>query len=91
MLRCPTAQAQTGAFCQERVCSLGAGEESSPAPSEQNAKHEHNRKPHLHWMPRNRSTTRQPTRQAGKVPGSTAGMENRFIEGMPHSRHYATL
>ena len=91
MLRCPAARAQAGAFCQERSCSLGAGEESSPAPSEQNAKHEHKRKPHLHWMPRNRSATRQPTRQAGKIPGSTAGMENRFIEGMSHSRHHATM
>jgi hypothetical protein len=34
------------------------GEESSPAPSERNAKNEHDRKPHLHWMPRNRSATR---------------------------------
>ncbi len=41
MLRCPAARAQTGAFCLERGCSLRAGEESSPAPSEQNAKHEH--------------------------------------------------
>jgi len=41
MLRCPAARAQTGAFCQERSCSLGAGEESSSASSEQNAKHEH--------------------------------------------------
>ncbi len=32
-------------------------------------------------MPRNRSATHQPTRQAGKIPGSTAGMENRFIDG----------
>ena len=91
MLRCPAARAQPGAFCQERSCSLRAGEESSSAPSEQNAKHEHNRKPHLHWMPRNRCATRQPTRQAGKIPGSTAGMENCFIEGMSHSRHHATM
>jgi len=42
MPRCPAARAQPGAFCQERSCSLRAGEESSPAPSEQNAKHEHN-------------------------------------------------
>jgi hypothetical protein len=41
MLRRPAARAQTGAFCQERSCSLGAGEESSSASSEQNAKHEH--------------------------------------------------
>jgi len=33
MLRCPAAWAQAGAFCQERSCSLGAGEESSSAPS----------------------------------------------------------
>lgn len=41
MLRCPAARAQPGAFCQERSCSLRAGEESTPAPSEQNAKNEH--------------------------------------------------
>ena len=60
-------------------------------PSEQNAKNEHKRKPHHHWMPRNRSATHQPTRQAGKIPGPTAGMENRFIKGMSHSRHHATM
>ena len=91
MLRCPAARVQTGAFCQERGCSLRAGEESSPAPSEQNAKHEHNRKPHLNRMPRNRSATHQSNHQAGKIPGSTPGMENRFITGMPHTRHHATL
>ena len=91
MLRCPAARVQTGAFCQERGCSLRAGEESSPAPSEQNAKHEHNRKPHPHWMPRNRSAASQPSHQAGKIPGSTAGMENRFTTGMSHTRHHATL
>jgi RadC-like JAB domain len=32
-LRCPTARAHAGAFRPERSCSLGAGEESSPAPS----------------------------------------------------------
>jgi hypothetical protein len=34
MLRCPAARAQAGAFRAERSCSLGAGEESSPAPSD---------------------------------------------------------
>ena len=41
MLRCPAARAQSGAFCRKRSCSLRADEESSPAPSEKNAKHEH--------------------------------------------------
>ena len=86
-----TQAEQAGAFCQERGCSLGAGEESSPAPSEQNAKHEHNRKPHLNRMPRNRSAASQPSHQAGKIPGSTPGMENCFITRMSHTRHHATL
>ena len=63
MLRCPAARAQTGAFCQERSCSLRAGEESSPAPSEQNAKHEHDRKPHLNGCP---ATAPQPINQLVK-------------------------
>lgn len=67
------------------------GEESSPAPSERNAKHEHNGKPHLHWMPRNRSAAHQPSHQAGKIPGSTAGMENHFIAGMSYTRKHAAL
>ena len=91
MLRCPAARAQAGAFRQERGCSLGAGEESSPAPSERNAKHEHNGKPHLHWMPRNRSATHEQHRQADQIPGSTAGMENRITSGMSHTRHHATV
>ena len=73
------------------LLSRGGGEESSPAPSERNAKHEHNGKPQLHWMPRNRSATHEQHRQADQIPGSTAGMENRFIEGMSHSRHHATM
>ena len=68
-----------------------SGEESSPAPSERNAKHEHNRKPHLNRMPRNRFAASQPSHQTGKIPGSTPGMENRFITGMSHTRHHATL
>jgi len=91
MLRCPAAQVQTGAFREERSCSLWAGEESSSAPSKRNAKHEHNRKPHLHWMHYNHSAARQPSHEAGKIPGSTAGMENRFITGMSHTRNHATL
>jgi hypothetical protein len=51
MLRCPAARMQTGAFREEWSCSLWAGEESSPAPSKRNAKHEHNRKSHLNRMP----------------------------------------
>ena len=38
------------------------GEESSPAPSERNAKHEHKRKPHRHWKHRNGSVAHQPCR-----------------------------
>ena len=91
MLRCPAARTQAGAFCQERSCSLGASEESSPAPSEQNAKHEHNRKPHLDRMPRNRSAAHQSNHQACEILGSTAGMENHFIAGMSHTRSYAAL
>jgi hypothetical protein len=37
------------------LLSRGGGEESSSAPSERNAKNEHDRKPHLHRMPRKRS------------------------------------
>ena len=85
MLRRPAARAQAGAFRQERGCSLGAGEESSPAPSERNAKHEHNGKPHRHWKPRNHSAAHQSNHQAGKIPGSTAGMENRITSGMSHT------
>ena len=92
MLRCPAARPQAGAFrFGAGLLSRGGGEESSPAPSERNAKHEHNGKPHLHWMPRNRSATLEQRRQADQIPGSTAGMENRFIEGMSHPRHHATV
>ena len=73
------------------LLSRGGGEESSPAPSERNAKHEHDRKPHLHRMPRNRSATHKSNRQADQVPGSTAGMENCFTAGMSHTRHHATV
>ena len=91
MLRCPAARARAGAFREERACSPRCGEESSPAPSERNAKHEHNGKPHHHWKHRNRSAAHQSNHQAGKIPGSTAGMENHFIAGMSHSRHHATM
>src|SRR5205814_6308413 len=73
------------------LLSRGGGEESSPAPSERNAKHEHNRNPHLHRMPRNRSTTREQPRQAVQIPGSTTGMENCFTSGMSHTRCHATV
>ena len=73
------------------LLSRGGGEESSPAPSERNAKHEHNGKPHLHWMPRNRSATHEQHRQADQIPSSTAGMENRITSGMSHTRHHATV
>ena len=78
-------------FVRSGPALWGRGEESRSAPSERNAKHEHNGKPHLHWMPRNRSAAHQPSHQAGKIPGSTAGMENRFIEGMSHTRKHATV
>ena len=91
MLRCPAARARAGAFREERVCSPRCGEESSPAPSERNAKHEHNGKPHHHWKHRNRSAAHQSNHQAGKIPGSTAGMENHFIAGMSHTRSYAAV
>ena len=39
------------------LLSRYGGEESSPAPSKRNAKHENDRKPHLHRMLRNCSTT----------------------------------
>jgi hypothetical protein len=42
-------------------------------------------------MHRNRSATHQSNHQAGKIPGSTAGMENRFIEGMSYTRRNATV
>src|SRR5688572_13586662 len=57
-LRCPAARAQAGAFRPERPCSPGRGEESSSAPSERNAKHEHDRRPHHHRMPRSRSAAK---------------------------------
>jgi hypothetical protein len=38
MLRCPAAQARSGAFRSERAALSGAGEESKPAPSKRNAK-----------------------------------------------------
>jgi hypothetical protein len=60
-------------------------------PSERNAKHEHNGKPHLHWMHRNRSAAHQSNYQAGKIPGATAGMENHLIAGMSHTRKYAAV
>lgn len=92
MLRCPAARPQAGAFrFGAGLLSRGGGEESSPAPSERNAKHEHNGKPHLHWMPRNRSATLEQRRQADQIPGSTAGMENRITSGMSHTRHHATV
>ena len=91
MLRCPAARVWAGAFREERSCSLWPGEESSSAPSKRNAKHEHNRKPHLHWVPSNRSAAHQSNHQADKIPGSTAGMENRFIAGMSHTRKYAAV
>jgi hypothetical protein len=73
------------------LLSRGGGEESSPAPSERNAKHEHDRKPHLHRMPRNRSAAHESNRQANHIPSSTAGMENCFTPGMSHTRHHATV
>ena len=73
------------------LLSRGGGEESSPAPSERNAKHEHDRKPHLHRMPRNRSAAHESNRQADQISGSTAGMENCFTPGMSHTRHHATV
>ena len=42
-------------------------------------------------MPRNRSAAHESNRQADQIPGSTAGMENRFIEGMSHTRNHATV
>lgn len=80
-LCCPAARARAGAFRPERRCSLGRGEESSSAPLERNAKHEHNIRPHHHRMPRNRSAADQQSHQANQIPCSTAEMENRFIEG----------
>jgi len=90
-LRCPAARAQAGAFRPERPCSLGRGEESSSAPSERNEKHEHDRRTHHHRMPRSRSAAHQQSHQTDQIPGSTAGMENRFIEGMSHTRKHATV
>ena len=87
----------TGAVTRGRVSfgagllSRGGGEESSPAPSERNAKHEHDRKPHLHRMPRNRSATRQQDRQTNQISGSTAGMENCFTSRMSDTRYHATV
>ena len=92
VLRCPTAWAHAGAFRLERSCSLGVEvKRAVPLPSERNAKHEHNRNPHLHRMPRNRSTTREQPRQAFQIPGSTTGMENCFTSGMSHTRCHATV
>ena len=91
MLRCPAARARAGAFRFGAGPLSRCGEESSPAPSERNAKNEHDRKPHLHRMPRNRSAAHQSSHQAGKIPGSTAGMENRFTSGMSHTRRDATV
>src|SRR5882762_7656227 len=78
-------------FVRSGPALWGRGEESSSAPSERNAKHEHDRKPHLHRMPRNRSAAHESDRQADQISGSTTGMENRFIEGMSHTRHHATV
>ena len=78
-------------FVWSGLLSRGGGEESSPAPSERNAKHEHNRNPHLHRMPRNRSTAREQPRQAFQIPGSTTGMENCFTSRMSHPRCHATV
>ncbi len=41
------------------LLSGGRGEDSSSAPSERNAKHEHDRRPHHHRMPRSRSAANQ--------------------------------
>src|SRR3989442_15932702 len=78
-------------FVRSGPAPRGGGEESSSAPSERNAKHEHDRKPHLHRMPRNRSAAHESNRQADQIPGSTAGMENCFTAGMSHTRHHATV
>jgi len=91
MLRCPAARTRAGAFRFGAGLLSRCGEESSPAPSERNAKHEHNGKPHHQWMHRNRSAAHQSNHQAGKIPGPTAGMENRITPGMSHARHDATV
>ena len=92
VLRCPTARAHAGAFRLERSCSLGVEvKRAVPLPSERNAKHEHNRNPHLHRMPRNRSTTHEQLGQAVQIPGSTTGMENCFTSRMSDTRHHATV
>ena len=91
MLRYPAARARTGAFRFGAGLLSRCGEESSPAPSERNAKHEYNGKPHRQWMHRNRSAAQQSNHQAGKIPDPTAGMENRITAGMSHTRHDATV
>jgi hypothetical protein len=91
MLRCPAARAQAVRFVRSGPALSGGGEESSPAPSERNAKHEHDREPHLHRMPRNRSAAHESNRQADQNPSSTAGMENCFTPRMSHTRHHATV
>ena len=81
-----------GSFRLERGCSLGAEvKRAVPLASERNAKHEHDRKPHLQRMPRTCSATHKQHRQADQIPGSTAGMENCFTPRMSHTRHHATV
>src|SRR5204862_2760374 len=78
--------------------SFGAGllsraevKRAVPLASERNAKHEHDRKPHLQRMPRNYSATHKQHRQAHQISGSTAGMENCFTSRMSDTRHHATV
>ena len=73
------------------LLSRGGGEESNPAPSERNAKNEHDRKPHLHRMPRNCSTTGKQNRQTNQISTATAGMENRITSGMSDTGRHATM
>jgi DNA repair protein RadC len=91
MLRGRGADARGRVSFGAGLLSRGRGEESSSAPSERNAKNEHDRRPHHHRVPRSRSASDQQSHQADQIPASTAGMENRFIEGMSHTRKHSTV
>ena len=70
------------------LLSRDGGEESSPAPSERNAHNEHDRKPHLHRMPRKCSATGKQDCQTNQISTPTTrvcGVRDISSEPIPAS------